>query len=127
MKPKLLFLLLCFSSLSFSQEKDTLTVEKEKKLELKLHVVSRYVWRGQCWGADYVAVQPTIEYAVTPKLSFVLWATTNFKSDYFYPDSSFYKGYQEVDFYVTYQFNDFLQLQLWDYYWPSVSKVAGVD
>ncbi|MBP8157055.1 MAG: hypothetical protein KAX93_01630, partial [Flavobacterium sp.] len=40
---------------------------------------------------------------------------------------SVYKGYQEIDFYVTYQINNFLQLQLWDYYWPSVTKVEGVD
>lgn len=127
MESKWLFLLLFLSGLSFSQETDTLSLEKGKKLELKLDIVSRYVWRGQCWGGDYVAVQPTIEYAVTPKLSLGLWATTNFKSDYFYPEGSFYKGYQEIDFYATYQLNDFLQLQLWDYYWPSVSKVAGVD
>lgn len=117
---------------SFSQENEVVndsSIEKdEKKLSLNLDVVSRYLWRGQCWGGDYVAIQPTIEYAVTPKLAIGFWATTNFKSDYFYPDGvSAYKGYQEIDFYVTYQITDFLQFQLWDYYWPSVSKVEGVD
>ncbi|QBZ97986.1 hypothetical protein GS03_01485 [Flavobacterium sangjuense] len=133
MKYKLLILHLIVTSASvFAQETqpatDTLSVEKEKKLSLTLDVVSRYLWRGQCWGGDYVAVQPTIEYAVTPKLTLGFWATTNFKSDYFYPDGvTSYKGYQEIDFYVTYQLNDFLQLQVWDYYWPSVEKVEGIN
>lgn len=126
MKFKLLFLLI--STITFAQETDTLSVEKERKLELHLDIVSRYLWRGQCWGGDYVAIQPTIEYAVTSRFSLGFWATTNFKNDYFYPDGvTYYKGYHEIDFYVTYQINDFLQFQVWDYYWPSVTKVAGVD
>lgn len=133
MKFNLLWLpVIVVSNLMFSQENkpivDTLNVEKEKKLSLNVDVISRYLWRGQCWGGDYVAVQPTIEYAVTPKLTLGFWGTTNFKSDYFYPDGiTSYKGYQEIDFYATYQLNDFLQFQIWDYYWPSVSKVEGVD
>lgn len=116
---------------SFSQENVVVTdsiISEEKKLSLNLDIVSRYLWRGQCWGGDYVAVQPAIEYAVTSKLTLGFWATTNFKSDYFYSDGvSAYKGYQEIDFYVTYQINDFLQFQFWDYYWPSVSSVEGID
>ncbi len=134
MKGNIVFVVIfgLFSSFLHSQENkaavDTTIVEKEKKLELKLDIVSRYLWRGQCWGGDYVALQPTIEYAVTAKLSLGFWATTNFKYDYFYLDgATAYKGYQEMDFYATYQITDYLQVQLWDYYWPSVSKVAGVD
>jgi hypothetical protein len=115
---------------AFSQEKeiDTLDNVFERKLYLNLDITSRYLWRGQCWGGDYLAVQPTIEYKVTPKLTMGIWATTNFKNDNFYPDGvSAYKGYQEIDFYVYYQINDYLQFQVWDYYWPSVSKVEGVD
>jgi hypothetical protein len=128
----ILFLFTIISTAVFSQEseikKDTTSVEKEKRLELNVDIVSRYLWRGQCWGGNYTAVQPAIEYAVTPKFSLGLWGTTNFKGDYFYPDGeTAYKGYQEIDLYVTYQINDFLQFQLWDYYWPSVSKVEGVD
>ena len=120
------------SSSIFSQEnqlkKDSISTEKEKKLKFNLDIVSRYLWRGQSWGGNYVAVQPTIEYAVTPKLTLGFWATTNFKNDYFYPDGvTSGKGYQETDFYVTYQVKDFLQFQVWDYYWPSVEKVEGVD
>ncbi|WP_264521944.1 TorF family putative porin [Flavobacterium sp. N1994] len=132
MKFRVLFLFLVFSSSMYSQENqlktDSISSEKEKSISLKLDLVSRYLWRGQCWGGDYVALQPTIEYAITPKLTLGFWGTTNFKSDYFYPDeTTFYKGYQEIDFYATYQLNDFLQVQLWDYYWPSVNRVDGVD
>lgn len=122
----------CLTSItSFSQETDVVSdsiAEDEKRLSLNLDIVNRYLWRGQCWGGDYVAVQPTIEYKITPKFTLGFWGTTNFKEDYFYPDGfSYYKGYQEIDFYVTYQINDFLQFQLWDYYWPSVNRVEGVD
>lgn len=132
MKFKLLFLhLIVISTSMLSQEKpvetDTLSVEKEKKLSLNFDIVSRYLWRGQCWGGDYIAVQPTIEYEVTPKLTLGFWATTTFQNDYFYSDGTPGKGYQEIDFYATYQLNGFLQFQLWDYYWPSVEKVEGVD
>jgi hypothetical protein len=126
----LIFGLVAF--IGFSQEshqlKDTITVEAEKKIVLNVDVVSRYLWRGQCWGGDYVAIQPSIEYAVLPKLTLGVWATTNFKTQYFYPDGeTSYKGYQEIDFYASYQINDFLHFQLWDYYWPSVSRVEGVS
>ncbi|MDN3676792.1 hypothetical protein QWY90_05635 [Flavobacterium paronense] len=132
MKFKLIFSTVLFISTSiFSQENqlrtDSLAVEKEKKLSLNIDIVSRYLWRGQCWGGDYIAVQPTIEYAITPKLTIGFWGTTNFKNEYSYADGTTYKGYQEIDLYATYQLNDFLQFQLWDYYWPSVSKVEGVD
>lgn len=132
MKFKLLFFLLVCSTSIFSQENkvenDSISTEKEKKLELNLDIVSRYIWRGQSWGGNYIAVQPTIEYVVTPKLSLGFWATTNFKKDYFYPDGvTAAKGYQEIDFYATYQINNFLQFQIWDYYWPSVSKAEGVN
>ena len=114
----------------FAQQKETdsSAVAKDKRLFLNLDIASRYLWRGQCWGGDYIAVQPTVEFSVSPKFTLGFWATTNFKRDYFYPDGvSAYKGYQEIDFYLYYQLTDFLQFQLWDYYWPSVSKVEGVN
>ncbi len=120
--------LLIFPAFSQQTESDSSAVKTEKRLYLNLDVTSRYLWRGQCWGGDYIAVQPTVEFTLSPKLTLGFWATTNFKKDYFYPDGvSAYKGYQEIDFYLYYQLTEFLQLQLWDYYWPSVSKVAGVD
>lgn len=97
------------------------------KFELSIDLISRYLWRGQCWGGDYVAVQPTINFAATDKFTIGFWATSNFKKDYFYPDGvTSYKGYQEMDFNISYQVAPFLSLQLWDYYWPTVSPVEGV-
>lgn len=119
-----------FSFIGFSQEKEPQkdTAVADKKLFLNIDIVSRYLWRGQCWGGNYLAIQPSIEYAVLPKLTLGVWATTNFKNQYFYPDGeSFYKGYQEINFYANYQINDFMQFQLWNYYWPSVSRVEGVS
>lgn len=129
MRFKLLLFAFCIATSVFSQEKESVadTTSVEKKLALNLDIVSRYLWRGQCWGGDYIAVQPTIEYAFTPKFSIGVWGTTNFQDDYSYSDGVIYKGYQEIDFYATYQINDFLQFQVWDYYWPSVEKVEGVD
>lgn len=114
----------------FSQEKQQLndSLVADKKLTFNVDVVSRYLWRGQCWGGNYVAVQPSVEYVVIPNLILGVWATTNFKKQYFYPDGeTAYKGYQEIDFYAYYQINDFLQFQIWNYYWPSVSNVVGVS
>ena len=132
-KNNVFILIFVFVSISiFSQENqlktDSISTEKEKRVKLTIDIVSRYLWRGQCWGGNYVAVQPTIEYAVTSKLTLGFWATTNFKHDYFYSDGiTAGKGYQETNFYVTYQVKDFLQFQVWDYYWPSVEKVEGVN
>jgi hypothetical protein len=123
-------ILVLVTLVGFSQEKQQSndTVVEGKKLAFNVDVVSRYLWRGQCWGGNYFAVQPSIEYNVVPKLTLGVWATTNFKKEYFYPDGkTSCKGYQEMDFYAKYQINDFLQFQLWDYYWPSVSKVVGVS
>lgn len=125
-----LLLLLFLSAYSFSQEekKSEDPDAEDKKLSFTIDVVSRYVWRGQCWGGDYVAIQAAVEYALTPKLTIGTWATTNFKKDYFYPDNeNYYKGYHEIDWYASYQIADFLTFQLWDYYWPSVSGVEGVS
>jgi hypothetical protein len=107
---------------------DTTNSEKKKKVEFNIDIVSRYIWRGQSWGGNYVAVQPYIEYEVTPKLTIGIWGTTNFKKDHFYSDGvSSAKGYQELDLYLYYKIGDFLQLHIEDYYWPSVSKVEGID
>lgn len=100
---------------------------KKSKLNFTCEVISRYIWRGQSWGGDYVVVQPTLKYNCTSKFLIGTWATTNFKSDYFYPDGSSYKGYYELDFFIAYKVNKYLTLQVWDYYWPSVSRVEGID
>lgn len=122
--------ILLLSVFGFSQEEkqDGDIVSEDKKWNFNIDLVSRYVWRGQCWGGNYLALQPSLEYAVTPKLAIGTWATTNFKKDYFYPDNeNYYKGYQEIDLYASYQITDFLQFQIWDYYWPSITRVEGVS
>ncbi|UPT70126.1 MAG: hypothetical protein M0D53_13500 [Flavobacterium sp. JAD_PAG50586_2] len=106
---------------------DTLGIINKKKIGLNLDIVSRYLWRGQCWGGNYIAVQPSVDYFVTPKLTVGFWGTTNFKNGYFSTDAvPENKGYQEIDLYVYYKLTDFLEFQIWDYYWPPVSKVDGV-
>jgi hypothetical protein len=131
MRHRYVFMILCcvHTSLFFAQENSVRPDSiPNKKIEFNLDVVSRYLWRGQCWGGDYAAIQPSLVYSITPKISLGIWATSNLKKDYYYPDGeTSYKGYQEIDFYATYQMADFLQLQLWDYYWPSVRKVVGVN
>lgn len=103
-------------------------VENGKKVSFQIDVYNRYMWRGQSWGGDYPIVQTTITYELNSKLSIGSSATTNFKKDYFYPDGeTFSKGWQELDFFIFYNINKFLQVQLWDYYWPSVERIEGVD
>jgi len=129
-KVTFLFCVLVHSNLCAQNEvvsNDSIPKNKESKFEFNLDIFNRYLWRGQCWGGDYPVVQPTITYAATDKITVGFWATSNFKSDYFYPDGeTSYKGYQEIDFNINYQATPFLSVQLWDYYWPSVSKVEGV-
>lgn len=120
----LLLISLCVPLLA--QEKDTIAVKKGK-LEINLDLASRYLWRGQCWGGNYAVVQPTLSYEFNDKITFECWATTNFKNDYFYPDGTPGKGYQEIDLNLSYAINSWLTFQIWDYYWPSVEKVEGVD
>ena len=86
----LIFLASCISSSLFSQMNevnlDTAFVEKERKINFSLSLASSYVWRGQSWGGNYVALQPSVDYKPNPKLSLGCWATTNFKRNYFYSD-----------------------------------------
>ena len=130
-KVTFLFCVLVHSNLCAQNEvvsTDSIPKHKENKFDFSLDIFNRYLWRGQCWGGDYTVVQPTITYAATDKITVGFWATSNFKSDYFYPDGeTSYKGYQEINFNINYQATPFLSVQLWDYYWPSVSKVEGVD
>ncbi|WP_298221831.1 hypothetical protein [Flavobacterium sp.] len=121
-------LLMCVQALGqeTKTKQDSIPV-KSKRLEINLDLASRYLWRGQSWGGDYVVAQPTINYKLTRKWTAGFWATTNFKQDFFYDDGIPGKGYQEIDFNLSYQINSFLTVQVWDYYWPSVERVEGID
>lgn len=126
---RFLLILLVFQ-LGFSQKKNEVandSIAKERKWNFSVELASRYIWRGQSWGGNYAVVQPTIEYNLTDKLTIGTWATSNFKKEYFYPDETYYKGYHEWDLYLSYKVSKVITLELWDYYWPSVSKVDGVD
>ncbi|WP_395060658.1 TorF family putative porin [Flavobacterium sp.] len=133
MKKKILFIvnLLCFSFGCFSQENkwtiDTISKEKEKKWEASLDVLSRYIWRGQSYGGNNITVQPSLNYAINKKLTFGFWASTNFLKNYYFPDGSTTNSYQEIDLSLTYKINKYLNIQVYDYYWPSVDKVEGVN
>jgi hypothetical protein len=122
------FLLMRASFFAQSAQTDSLSVQPQNKFELNLDLASRYLWRGQSWGGDYAVVQPTIDYHLTDHFSIGFWATTNFESRYFYADQiTGPRGYQEVDFNIKYEFTPWLSAELWDYYWPTVSKVEGVN
>ena len=116
MNHKLFLALFFLTSLCQSQTPTDSTKSNTKKWNLTLEVMSRYVWRGQCWGGNYVAVQPTLEYNVNSKLKIGTWATHNFQSEYAYPDGTVYKGYQEIDLFIKYQWKNYLRFELWDYY-----------
>ena len=75
-----LFSLFLTTSFSFGQDAPT-TTEKAlptSKLKAAIDVVYPYLWRGLKYNADRVAFQPSVNYNLTDKLSFGLWATTNF-------------------------------------------------
>lgn len=122
----LLFFFNCFSQ-DNNPVTDTIFLEKEKKWDASLDIVSRYIWRGQSYGGNSIALQPAINYTITNKLTFGFWATTNFRKDYYFVDGSAINGYQEIDFSLTYEINKFLKIQVSDYYWPTVEKVEGVS
>jgi hypothetical protein len=131
MKPHFSALLLFLSFTAFAQQTNPITdsmATDEKKLTITVDIVSRYIWRGQGWGGNFPAFQPSVNYAITDKWSIGAWATTNFKKDYFYRDGvTPNKGYQEVDLGVSYAPKDFLTIEIWDYYWPAFQKMEGVD
>ena len=129
---KQLFLLFFIGNLSmFSQIKepivDSIKTNFKGTFETSIDVMSRYIWRGQSWGGNYIVVQPTLNYFITNKLKVGIWATSNFKKQYLENDEITSKGYQEIDVNVSYQFNDYLTILISDYYWPTTQKVEGIS
>jgi len=72
-------------------------------------------------------IQPSFNYAITKKLSIGIWATTNFHKEYYENDGNTQKGYHEFDIGLSYSLNEFLTIQLWDYYWPALQQTEDVD
>ncbi len=131
-KYNLLLLFLFLSSLAVSQESpinadNTSNEIDDKRWDISIDLVNRYIWRGQSWGGNFPAAQPAFNFAVTEKLSVGTWATTNFQNEYYFSDGTTPKGYQELDLGVSYQLTDFMSVDLWDYYWPAFQKLEGVD
>lgn len=122
MRFRILALVCCISVPMLSQvkENDSINDRQDRIMEYQLDIVNRYLWRGQCWGGNYVAVQPTITYKEIKNWEFEFWASSNFKND-------LDKGYQEIDFSVAYYFRKDFYIKLSDYYWPSVERISTED
>lgn len=132
MTKHLLIYFTLFFQFIYAQETELPVVEKDStsqkgKFEILIDISNRYIWRGQSWGGNYAVVQPTIKYHFADNFHVGAWATTNFKNEYFYDDGSYYKGYKELDIFLNYDVTSYLSVQLWDYYWPTVQKVEGID
>ncbi len=125
----LIFVFALTISMTFAQEtaKDTTTTAESVKgtWDLNLDLASRYVWRGQSWGGDYPVSQLYGTYNLSDKWSVGLWATHNYKKEYYDADGTT-KGYREIDFVLNYVVNNFLIISLQDYYWPSTNFQEGV-
>ncbi len=84
--------------------------EKPSVFEIKADIMSRYIWRGCDIGGESPNIQPSVlvnlgdtNHAVT----IGAWAAYNFGT-----------SNQEADLYVTYTFKKFLNISLYDYYFP---------
>lgn len=121
-KVVLILILLLTTSFTFGQEKPSANSEPEppkSKLTTAVDIVYPYLWRGLKYNADKVAFQPYVNYDITDKLAFGLWATTNFSEDA--------DAYNEFDWSVSYQISPVVQLVVSDYYWPSTKKAYAED
>lgn len=109
-----------------STELITESDETESNLYIRLDIANRYIWRGLVLGGNHIAIQPTIEYAVSNNLTMGIWGTTNFQNKDYNSDGT-PKGYVEFNFYAKYELNDFLHIELWDYYWPNLDNDETIN
>jgi hypothetical protein len=113
----LLFATLLIGCAGASQENNETvkdSVASKSKLTAAIDVVYPYLWRGFLYYGNKVAFQPYVKYAFTDKLSFGLWATTNF--------SNANDAYNEFDWSISYQITPVVNITLADYYWPATSQ-----
>ena len=106
---------------------DTIIVEEQSNFSAQIDILNQYIWRGQSYGGKYIAVQPSLEYAINDNLSIGVWATTNFQNKYYEKDEISPRGYQELDLGISYAINNFITVELWDYYYPSVEDFEDED
>ena len=126
------FLIFCtfyqfINSQEFNTKIESNNSNSESNLFIGLDITNRYVWRGQVLGGKHIAIQPTIEWYVTDNLTLGAWATTNFQNKNYNSNGFTPKGYLELDLYTSYALNDFLTIELYDYYWPSLDKSEEID
>lgn len=110
------------SCVGFSQETNNKvkdSVASKPKLTAAIDVVYPYLWRGIRYYGNKVAFQPRINYSFADKLSFELWATTNF--------SNAKDAYNEFDWTIYYQVSPIVNISLSDYYWPATKKANEED
>lgn len=124
----LLALLLAMAQKISAQEnksvKDSIKTYNEKNLFLGIDIVNRYVWRGQVSGGEFITFQPTVEYAFTNNFSLGIWATTNFNKNKYAQNGYSPKGYNEFNIYAVYSLNNYFNIELYDYYSPSLDDAA---
>ncbi len=116
-KQIILFILFLICSLGIAQETKEVvkdSVATESKWSAAVDVVYPYLWRGVKYYGNKVAFQPYINYDITDKLNFEIWATTNF--------SNAADAYNEFDWTITYQVSPVFSIDLSDYYWPATSN-----
>lgn len=103
------------------------SLETQKRLNAQVGVLSRYIWRGQAYGGQFVTTQSSVDYSVSKRWQVGFWGTTNFQKDYLESDGISSKGYHEIDLGVHYTIADFLAIEIWDYYWPTFERFDDVD
>jgi len=100
-KLNLLFLLLAFSLIAFSQEKDSTS---KSNFDLGLHIASRYYWRGLNLSSSPV-FQPTMAYTYKG-FTVGSWASFTFAKE----------DFQEVDMFLSYN-KKFFTITFNDYFY----------
>jgi hypothetical protein len=127
MKKKLLIIFYLLNAISVFSQKDS-TKHWHDKFTFKLENYNRYIWRGMSWGGNFFVTQPSVNYQITNKLKAGIWATTNFKKQYYYPDGiNTGMGYTELDIFLSYQIFDFLAVEVYDYYWPNLQRISTIN
>jgi len=93
------------SSFLFAQEE----TQKENPLSINVDLMSRYVWRGQDFGAA-PSIQPGISYSKWG-LTIGSWGAYTF--------NNVNSNVQEADLYLSYSFLDMFSVTLTDYFFPA--------
>jgi len=114
-----LFFLSCVITInSYSQTDSAQATEAEKNWSVGLDITAPYMWRGQRYNSpNKMAFQPYASYTFADKLTIGVWASSNLDDT---PDS-----YQEFDWNIKYQINDYVAIQIADYYFPATKSGGG--